>query len=96
MKDFSELQSLNNSTMFYFIEFYNKALLLYAETKQICENIIKGLSCNNLSLRYFTPIGSNDFYLIGDCFIDNPSNLVPIVPDVESGIRDNLFKWKFN
>ena len=69
---------------------FKKAESPYAETKQICENIIKGNSCNTISLRYFNPIGSHDTGLIGDCSNDNASNLVPIVAEVASGIRENL------
>jgi UDP-glucose 4-epimerase len=43
-----------------------------------------------VSLRYFNPIGSHDSGLIGDCSSDNASNLVPIVTEVASGIREKL------
>ena len=69
---------------------FKKAESPYAETKQICEDIIKDNSCYSVSLRYFNPIGSHDSGLIGDCSIDNTSNLVPIVTEVASGIRENL------
>ena len=62
----------------------------YAETKQICEDIIKDNSCNSVSLRYFNPIGSHDSGLIGDCSSDNASNLVSIVTEVASGVREKL------
>ena len=69
---------------------FKKAESPYAETKQICEDIIKDNSCNSVSLRYFNPIGSHDSGLIGDCSSDNVSNLVPIVTEVASGIREKL------
>ena len=69
---------------------FKKAESPYGETKQICEDIIKDNSCNSVSLRYFNPIGSHDSGLIGDCSSDNASNLVPIVTEVASGIREKL------
>ena len=69
---------------------FKKAESPYAETKQICEDIINDNSCNSVSLRYFNPIGSHDSGLIGDCSSDNASNLVPIVAEVASGIREKL------
>ena len=69
---------------------FKKAESPYGETKQICEEIIKESSCSSVSLRYFNPIGSHDSGLIGDCSSDNASNLVPIVAEVASGLRDNL------
>jgi len=62
----------------------------YAETKQLCEDLIEKNVCNSVSLRYFNPIGSHDSGLIGDCSSDNASNLVPIVTEVASGIREKL------
>ena len=69
---------------------FKKAESPYCETKQICEDIIKDSSCNSVSLRYFNPIGSHDSGLIGDCSSDNAINLVPIVAEVASGIREKL------
>ena len=69
---------------------FKKAESPYGETKQICEDIIKDSSCNSVSLRYFNPIGSHDSGLIGDCSSDNASNLVPIIAEVASGIREIL------
>ena len=69
---------------------FKKAESPYGETKQICEDIISDNSCNSVSLRYFNPIGSHDSGLIGDCSGDNPSNLVPIVAEVASGVREKL------
>tara|TARA_B100001057_G_scaffold495075_1_gene593224 strand:- start:3239 stop:4243 length:1005 start_codon:yes stop_codon:yes gene_type:complete len=70
---------------------FKKAESPYAETKQICEDLIrKDTLVNSVSLRYFNPIGSHDSGLIGDCSSDNASNLVPIVTEVACGIRDKL------
>ena len=69
---------------------FKKAESPYAETKQLCEDLIEENICNSVSLRYFNPIGSHDSGLIGDCSSDNASNLVPIVTEVASGIREKL------
>ena len=69
---------------------FKKAESPYGETKQECEILISKNLCNSISLRYFNPIGSHDSGLIGDCSKDNPSNLVPIVTEVASGIRKKL------
>ena len=62
----------------------------YAETKQICENIISQSNFNSISLRYFNPIGSHSSILIGDCSDDKASNLVPIICEVGIGKRKTL------
>ena len=62
----------------------------YAESKQLCEEIIKKNMCNSVSLRYFNPIGSHDSGLIGDCSRDVAANLVPIVAEVAAGLRKEL------
>ena len=69
---------------------FNKAESPYGETKQKCEILISKDLCNSISLRYFNPIGSHDSGLIGDCSSDNATNLVPVVTEVASGIRDKL------
>ncbi len=69
---------------------FKKAESPYGETKQECEILISKNLCNSVSLRYFNPIGSHDSGLIGDCSSDNTNNLVPIVTEVASGIRDKL------
>lgn len=69
---------------------FKKAESPYAETKQKCEILINKNLCNNISLRYFNPIGSHESVLIGDCSSDNANNLVPIVTEVAFGIRDKL------
>ena len=62
----------------------------YAETKQICEDILNNSRLKSISLRYFNPIGSHSSGLIGDCSTDKPSNLVPIICEVASGKRKKL------
>ena len=61
---------------------FKKAESPYAETKQICENILENDNCNSISLRYFNPIGSHASSLIGDCSKDNATNLIPILSQV--------------
>ena len=61
---------------------FKKAESPYAETKQLCEKMLKENSCNSIALRYFNPIGSHKTALIGDCSNDQPSNLVPILAQV--------------
>jgi len=51
----------------------------YAETKQLCENILSKSKINSVSLRYFNPIGSHESSLIGDRSMDKPSNLIPVI-----------------
>lgn len=62
----------------------------YGETKQICEDILKGIDINSVSLRYFNPIGSHNSSLIGDCSTDRSANLIPIICEVASGTRQEL------
>jgi len=69
---------------------FKKAESPYGETKQICEEMLKADSCNNVTLRYFNPIGSHHSALIGDCSADRPSNLVPIITEVAIGKREKI------
>lgn len=69
---------------------FKKAESPYAETKQICEKILKESSINSISLRYFNPIGAHESGLIGDCSADKPANLVPIICEVANGVRERL------
>lgn len=62
----------------------------YGETKQICERMLENDMCSSIALRYFNPIGSHSSSLIGDCSSDNASNLIPIVAEFASGVRDKL------
>ncbi|MAC40473.1 MAG: UDP-glucose 4-epimerase GalE [Pelagibacterales bacterium] len=69
---------------------FKKAESPYGQTKQKCEVLIKENICNSVSLRYFNPIGSHASVMIGDCSHDGVDNLVPIVTEVASGIREKL------
>tara|TARA_B100000161_G_scaffold242114_1_gene195068 strand:- start:915 stop:1907 length:993 start_codon:yes stop_codon:yes gene_type:complete len=69
---------------------FKKAESPYAETKQLCEKILKKSSINSVSLRYFNPIGAHESGLIGDCSADKPANLVPIICEVAKGVREKL------
>jgi len=51
----------------------------YAETKQLCEEIVAISKLNSVSLRYFNPIGSHESSLIGDRSIDKPAAIVPVL-----------------
>ena len=62
----------------------------YAETKQICEELLQNSNLNSVSLRYFNPIGSHESSLIGDLSDDNLTNLVPIMTAVAAGERKEL------
>ena len=69
---------------------FKKAESPYGETKQICEEMLKSDACNSVALRYFNPIGSHHSALIGDCSVDRPSNLVPIITEVAIGKREKI------
>lgn len=62
----------------------------YAESKQKCENMLVKSSIPSISLRYFNPIGCHLSSLIGDCSSDKPANLLPIVAEVASGVRQKI------
>jgi UDP-glucose 4-epimerase len=69
---------------------FKKAESPYAETKQICEQMLMKDVCHSVALRYFNPIGSHSTALIGDCSTDRPSNLVPIITEVAIGKREKV------
>ena len=69
---------------------FKKAESPYAETKQICEEMLKLDDCNSVALRYFNPIGSHHSAFIGDCSADSASNLLPIITEVASGKRESI------
>ena len=69
---------------------FKKAESPYGETKQICEEILRSDDCNSVALRYFNPIGSHHSALIGDCSVDRPNNLIPIITEVAIGKRDSI------
>jgi UDP-glucose 4-epimerase len=66
----------------------------YAHTKQIGEGIIenfcKNSDCKAISLRYFNPVGADPSGLNGEDPINAPSNLLPIITQVASGILEKL------
>lgn len=62
----------------------------YAETKQICEDMIKNLCGENsdikiISLRYFNPIGAHSSRIIGESPNRIPENLVPYITQTALG-----------
>ena len=69
---------------------FKKAESPYAETKQICEEMLKENAAHSVALRYFNPIGSHSTALIGDCSNDKASNLVPIITEVAIGKRNKI------
>lgn len=69
---------------------FKKAQSPYGETKQLCEKIINESNINSISLRYFNPVGSHHSSLIGDYSADKPNNLVPIICEVASGVRNSM------
>ena len=69
---------------------FKKAESPYGETKQLCEKLIDEVDLNSISLRYFNPVGSHETCLIGDCSVDKPNNLVPIICEVSSGKRNSM------
>jgi len=73
---------------------FKKAESPYAETKQICEKIIKEFATINkkpsISLRYFNPVGAHESGLIGELPRGVPDNLVPYITQTAIGKRDKL------
>ena len=69
---------------------FGKAESPYGETKQLCEKLIEKAEINSISLRYFNPVGSHSSGFIGDCSVDKPNNLVPIICEVASGKRKSM------
>lgn len=74
----------------------------YANTKQICEEILRDFIRVNeykaIILRYFNPIGSHDSSLIGELPIGIPNNLVPFITQTAIGKREqlNIFGGDYN
>ena len=66
----------------------------YAETKQICEKLIKNYCIDKgkygVSLRYFNPVGAHDSSLIGELPRGVPDNLVPYITQTAIGKRETL------
>ena len=69
---------------------FKKAESPYGETKQLCEKLINDSKTNSISLRYFNPVGSHHSSFIGDRSKDKPNNLVPIICEVASGVRNSM------
>ncbi len=74
---------------------WEKAFSPYGYTKQCCERIIEDLQIanpelNQVSLRYFNPIGAHPSALIGELPIGKPNNLVPFITQTAAGMRDEL------
>ena len=67
----------------------------YGETKQICESILKKFcdnnpNFNNITLRYFNPVGAHSTGLIGELPLGKPENLVPFLTQTAIGKRHQL------
>lgn len=66
----------------------------YANTKQICEEIISDFvrvsSIRAISLRYFNPIGAHPSALIGEYPLSAPTNLVPVITQTAIGKRKEV------
>ncbi|MEJ7736873.1 MAG: UDP-glucose 4-epimerase GalE [Chitinophagaceae bacterium] len=68
---------------------FQKALSAYGSTKQIGEEILEKVCANghidNVSLRYFNPVGAHESALIGELPKGIPNNLFPYVMQTASG-----------
>jgi UDP-glucose 4-epimerase len=71
-----------------------KAESPYANTKQICEEMlfdyIKTSEMKGIALRYFNPIGAHDSALIGELPLGAPTNLMPVITQTAIGKRGTL------
>ena len=73
-----------------------KPITPYGETKFAVENILKDIfkssesSWKIANLRYFNPIGAHETGLIGECPLNMPNNLFPIICRVAQGKLHNL------
>jgi UDP-glucose 4-epimerase len=62
----------------------------YGRSKLVIENILRDLFLSDKSwkialLRYFNPVGAHESGLLGECAIDIPSNLMPLITQVAIG-----------
>lgn len=62
----------------------------YGRSKLVIENILRDLFLSDKSwkialLRYFNPVGAHESGLLGECAIDIPSNLMPLITQVATG-----------
>ena len=92
-KDLSLYQVLSGTKSF--SEVIKKSESPYGETKQICEGILKNFCeanplFNNITLRYFNPIGAHKSGLIGELPLGKPENLVPFLTQTAIGKREQL------
>jgi len=67
----------------------------YGHTKLMAEEVLQSLSKYDQKwrvgvLRYFNPAGAHESGLIGEDSIGNNSNLMPLIAQVASGIRDHI------
>jgi len=67
----------------------------YGKSKLIIENMLEDLAISDsdwsvISLRYFNPIGAHETGLIGENPRGTPSNLMPIICQVASGVLNKL------
>ena len=69
---------------------FKKAESPYAETKQLCEELLNKTDINSISLRYFNPIGCHESGLIGEYSKDKANNLVPIITETAIGKREQI------
>lgn len=73
---------------------FQKALSAYGSTKQIGEEILEKVCAsgkmNNISLRYFNPVGAHASGLIGELPKGIPNNLFPYVMQTASGKLQQL------
>lgn len=73
---------------------FQKALSAYGSTKQIGEEILEKVCAsgkvNNISLRYFNPVGAHNSALIGELPKGIPNNLFPYVMQTASGKQQQL------
>jgi UDP-glucose 4-epimerase len=67
----------------------------YGKSKLIIENMLEDLAISDpdwsvISLRYFNPIGAHETGLIGENSRGTPSNLMPIICQVATGVLSKL------
>ena len=68
---------------------FKKALSAYGSTKQMGEEVLEKIcadgSINNISLRYFNPVGAHASALLGELPKGTPNNLFPLVTQTAIG-----------
>ena len=74
---------------------FQEAECPYANTKKICEDIIRdtmvsGANIRAIALRYFNPIGAHPSGYIGELPLWVPENLVPYVTQAAAGLREKI------